>query len=207
MADDNNLWVENEQGLKYFVQIGVSIEAIFRFCRLVAGARLTLRNVPLHLFKNSFTFTNPCQIFQLSSSHEFNFNNSEEWQQDDRSHMKGLDQDVLKSICDLFKPSRLWVGDHFIQGRNANNEVEQSKYCMMASQIPHIELFDLSELQITSSVHLKPLFEQHFSCLKYLNLKKCGLTRTHMYEIVEMIAETAANRSLEWLNFSENSCF
>lgn len=63
MADDNNLWVENEQGLKYFVQIGVSIEAIFRFCRLVAGARLTLRNVPLHLFKNSFTFTNPCQIF------------------------------------------------------------------------------------------------------------------------------------------------
>ena len=28
-----------------------------------------------------------------------------------------------------------------------------------------------------------------------------------MYEIVEMIAKTDANRSLEWLNFSENSCF
>jgi len=28
-----------------------------------------------------------------------------------------------------------------------------------------------------------------------------------MYEIVEMIAKTAANMSLEWLNFSENSCF
>ena len=28
-----------------------------------------------------------------------------------------------------------------------------------------------------------------------------------MYEIVEMIAKTAANMSLEWLNFSENACF
>ncbi len=60
MVDDNNLWEENEEGLNKFVQIGVSIEAIYRFCKLVKGGRLSLRNVPLHLFKRSFTFTNPC---------------------------------------------------------------------------------------------------------------------------------------------------
>jgi len=28
-----------------------------------------------------------------------------------------------------------------------------------------------------------------------------------MYEIVEMLANTASNTTLEWLNFAENSCF
>jgi len=60
MNDDHNLWEENEDGFKYFVQIGLSIEAVFRFCKLVKGGRLRLKNVPLHLFKGCFTFTNPC---------------------------------------------------------------------------------------------------------------------------------------------------
>jgi len=38
-------------------------------------------------------------------------------------------------------------------------------------------------------------------------MKKCGLSRTDMFEIVEMIARTASNTTLEWLNFAENSCF
>ena len=44
MSDDN-IMAENAEGLKYFVQIGVSIESIFRFCTLVKGAKLTLRNM------------------------------------------------------------------------------------------------------------------------------------------------------------------
>ena len=80
---------------------------------------------------------------------------------------------------------------------------------MLASQIPHIELLDISDLKINDSIYLKPLFEQkiEFKSLKYLNLKKCNFTRTQMYDIVEMIGKTSANDSLELLNFSENACF
>jgi len=58
--NDANLWDENERGLRYFVQMGVSIDAIFRFCKLAKDGWLKLHNVPLHLYRNSLTFKSPC---------------------------------------------------------------------------------------------------------------------------------------------------
>lgn len=114
---------------------------------------------------------------------------------------------MLAALCKRHQPRVLWVGDHFIQGRNANNEYEQQRWCMLASECPKVELLDLSGLYIKQSQFFKPLFEKtQLEGLRYLNLNKCSFTRTQMFEIVEMIGETKANDSLEMLDMSQNSC-